>query len=191
MAVEREYFWDSCVLIAYLCDETHAYDIDSIKAHLEDARTGRIKIYVSSIAAAEVLPSRLKVAPSFEDFMDDYLSAIVPFDPSPNVMTLAARLRDLPYMDARGQRRTLSTPDAIMLATAVHLGEAWSVRLAAIHTFDKGGRKDADGSKSVPILGYENCCTGFDPEQMVLAERVIRITRCPPIHPNPKLPYDP
>lgn len=188
MAVEDEYFWDSCVLIAYLCDETHAYDIESIKAYLEDARSGRTKIHVSSIAAAEVLPSRLKAALSFDDFMDDYHSAIIPFDPSPNVMTLAARLRDLPYKDERG-RRTLSTPDAIMLATAVHLGEVWSVRLAAIHTFDKGGRKDADGQRSVPILGYESCCTGFNLEQMALAERVIRITRCPPIHPNPKLPH--
>jgi len=188
MAVEHHYLWDSCVFIAYLCDERHAYDIESIKSHLEDAKQGRTQIHVSTIAAAEVLPSRLRPPSSFNEFMDDLTGAVVFFDPSPNIMRLAGQLRDLPYAGQDGKRRSLSTPDAIMLATAVHLQEEWNVNLSAIHSFDKNGRKDFNGDKTVPILGYENFCLGFDPHQMATAARVIRIKRCAPLHPRPKLP---
>ncbi|MCK1329101.1 hypothetical protein IVB57_12080 [Bradyrhizobium sp. CW9] len=181
-------FWDSCVFSAYLMDEQAAYDIPSIESFLEDAKQGRLKIYASTISSAEVLPSQMKAAASFEDFMADFEGAIVPIEPNPNVMTLSGRFRDLPYRKGTSTNRRLSTPDAIMLATAVHLVEGYSVQLDCIHTFDGGGKKDLDGNRSIPLLGYETWCEGFSPEQLALANKIIQIERCKPVYPAPELP---
>jgi hypothetical protein len=170
-------------------DEQAAYDIPSIESFLEDAKQGRLKIYASTISSAEVLPSQMKTAASFEAFMEDFEGAIVPVDPSPIVMTLSGRLRDLPYRKGTSVNRRLSTPDAIILATAVHLVEGYGVKLDCIHTFDGGGKKDLDGNRSIPILGYETWCEGFSPHQQAIADKVIRIPRCKPSHPAPKLPF--
>lgn len=183
-------FWDSCVFSAYLMDEQDAYDVPSIENFLEDAKQGKLKIYASTISSAEVLPSQMKAAASFEAFMEDFEGAIVPIEPNPIVMTLSGRLRDLPYKKGTSVNRRLSTPDAIMLATAVHLVEGYGVNLDCIHTFDGGGKKDLDGNRSIPILGYETCCEGFTPEQLALADKVIRIPRLKPAYPAPRLPFE-
>jgi len=42
--------------------------------------------------------------------------AIIIVDATPNVMHLAAQLKDLPYKKGNSAKRRLGTPDAIMLA---------------------------------------------------------------------------
>lgn len=168
-------------------DETHAYDVRSIKQYLSDAQSGKVTIYMSSISAVEILPSKLKKSNSFEDFMDDYQGVIVLSDPGPNVMTLAGRLRDLPYKKGNSEKRRLSTPDAIILATAVHLQEALNVKLDCFHTFDRGKQKSSDGKKAIPIIGYEQWCEGFDVDQRALSEKVTGMNRCEPTHPEPTM----
>lgn len=188
MSAPENYFWDSCVFSAYLRDETAAYDIPSIESFLADAKDGKIKIYCSSLSAGEVLPSHIKTGGTFGDFIADYEGVVVPHDADPNVMRLCGELRDLPYRKGDSANRRLSTPDAIILSTAVHLRDAYGVAFAAFHTFDGGGKKDLDGNKSIPILGYETWCDGFSGDQMSVASKVITLNRCRPIYPAPKIP---
>lgn len=183
------FFWDSCVFAAFLRDEKHAYDIDSIEQYLSDARDGKCVIYSSTMSSAEVLPSHLKntAVGSFEEFLEDFKGAIIPIDPNPNIMTLSGLLRDLPYKKGESTKRRLGTPDAVMLASALHLRDAHSVALTAFHTFDKGKKKDLEGVGSVPLIGYEEWCEGFSPIQMAIAQKVIDMKRAEPIHPEPHL----
>lgn len=183
------FFWDSCVFTAFLLNETHAYDVDSIEQYLGEARDGKCIIYSSTLSSAEVLPSQLKAGSvgSFEEFLEDFKGAIVPIDPNPNVMTLSGLLRDLPYKKGTSTKRKLGTPDAVMLATAIHLRDAHGIPLTCFHTFDKGGKKDLDGTNSIPIIGYETWCEGFTPVQMAIAQKVIDLKRIQPIHPEPHL----
>lgn len=183
------YFWDSCVFSAFLRDEKTAYDVDSIEQYLGEARDGKCRIYSSTMSSAEVLPSQLKsgAVASFEAFLEDFKGAIIPIDPNPNIMSLAGLLRDLPYKKGGSTKRRLGTPDAVMLASAIHLQEAHGVLLTCFHTFDKGKKKDAEGNGSVPLIGYETWCEDFTPVQMALATRVIDMKRIEPIHPEPHL----
>ncbi len=182
------YFWDSCVFSAFLQDEHEAYDLGSIQSFLEDAQAGRAKIYCSTLSSGEVLPSHIKDGGSFEEFMEDYEGAVIPISPEPNVMTMSGRFRDLPYAKGVSTNRRLSTPDAIILATAIHVSEVYEVPIAAFHTFDGGGKKDLDGNRAIPILGYETWCEGFSEPQMLIANKIVAMNRCRPIHPAPRLP---
>lgn len=181
-------FWDSNVFTAFLRDERGAYDVNSIARYLTEARDGKHQIYTSSIVFAEVLPSSLKPGVgSFQDFVDDFQGAIIIIDASPNVMQVAGRLRDLPYRKGTSTSRRLATPDAIMLASCVYLGETMGIRIVAFHTFDDGRRRGPEG-RSVPLLSYHEWCEGFSAEQMRIARPVIDLNRARPIHPSPKLP---
>jgi len=134
-------FWDSCVFIAFLNDEHTAYDVGSIKQYLEEARDGKHVIYTSTIALAEIRPSFIqgsKKHETFNDFSEDFKGAIVLVDASPNLMSLAGRLKDLPYKKANSKHRHLATGDAIMLASCLHLANVNGVHVDHFHTFDDG-----------------------------------------------------
>jgi hypothetical protein len=91
-------FWDSSVFDAYLYDQGDAYDVRSIKQFLDDAKEKVCLIYTSSISFAEVLSSKIKIPGigSMSDFVSDYIGQIIVIDPSPNVMQISGRLRDMP-----------------------------------------------------------------------------------------------
>src|SRR4051794_26197064 len=76
-----------------------------------------------------------------------------------------------------------------MLASAVHLVQAFSVNLDHFHTYDDGKKRGPDG-RSVPLLSYQDWCEGFTADQMRLAKPVVDLDRCRPIHPNPRLPLN-
>lgn len=179
------YFWDSCCFIAFLNDEKHAYDVASIEQYLDEASAGKSMIFTSTIALAEVRPSFMKAGHgSFSEFMENFGGAIVTLDPTPNIMQHAGILRDVPYKKSNSTKRQLTTPDAIMLATCVHLVDDLGVSIDNFHTFDKGKRRGVDG-KGIPLLTYEEWCEGCD--ELEVAQRVIRLPRSVPVHPEPKL----
>lgn len=180
------YFWDSCCFIAYLNDERHAYNIDDLEQYLDEAREGKSTIYTSTLVLAEVRPSFMKShrAGSFSEFMDDFGGSIVLLDATPNIMQWAGYIRDLPYSKANSNKRQLSTPDAIMLATCVHLEDDLGVKVDGFHTYDKGKRRGIDG-KGIPLLTYEEWCVGFSENDF--AARAIRLNRGEPKHPEPRL----
>ena len=181
-------FWDSNVFMAFLQNQQDAYNIDHIEQFLYEARGGRHQIYTSSLVFAEVLPSSMNPGiGSFQNFVDDFQGAIVVVDASPNVMQIAGRLRDLPYRKGTSTNRRLFTPDAIMLASSIFLGEAMGIPITAFHTFDDGRRRGPEG-RSVPLLSFHEWCDGFSTEQMGVVKPVIELVRVRPIHPSPRLP---
>lgn len=47
-------FWDSCVFNAFLYEESDSYDIESIDKYIDEAKSGKFKIYTSSIIFADI-----------------------------------------------------------------------------------------------------------------------------------------
>lgn len=183
-----EVYWDTCVFTAFLNNETDAYGnyISHIEQYLDEARSGKYKIYCSTITLAEITSGNMKASPfgKFSDFLLDFSSAVTQITPDPGIMTLAGDLRSLQYTKDNGKRKLL-TPDAIHLASAIYLKEAYKVPLVALHTFDDGKSKGPEG-KSIPMLSAEAWCTAIanDP----IAKKLINLSRKKPEHPSPKLP---
>ncbi|MBX4938646.1 type II toxin-antitoxin system VapC family toxin [Rhizobium binae] len=188
VASGQHYFWDSCVFIAYLNDDSSAYDINSLELFLRDSqKRGGCKIYTSSIALAEVSPGKLKNSShaSFQDFLSDFRGAISVVDTSPLININAGILKDVPYKKQSSNKRVLTTGDAIMLATAIEIEVTYGVKLDAFHTFDNGRGKGSPEGKGVPILGYHEWLEGVDTNGLV--ERVVGLNRTKPIHPAPEM----
>ena len=181
----KNYFWDSCCFIAYLNDETDFYDVPSLEQFIDDAKTGKALIHTSTIALAEVRPSFMKKRSigSFVEFMDDLNGAVVLTDPSPNIMTMAGLYKDLKYTKSNSRGRNLSTPDAIMLATCIHLADDAGVDIDCFHTYDNGKKRGEEG-RAVPLLTYQEWCQTFSENEF--AARIIKLPRLAPIHPEPR-----
>ncbi len=186
-------FWDTCVIAALLSEESDA-DLPSIEQFVRDARSGVCKIYASSLVAAEILPSYIKSKKynSYERFVKDLEGSIIPIAPDPNIMSLAARLRDIPYSKKANNKdmatRKLDVPDAIMLATAIILDVGFRIKLDKFHTFDNGGKRSVAGGKGVPLLDFQDWCALLEGPKKRLAQQVIDLNRCKPIHATPGLP---
>lgn len=183
-------FWDSCVFYAFLADDRASYDVNSIAQYLQEARNGSHRIYASTLVLAEVTPNAIKKTGigTFEDFIADLQGAVVLVAPTPNIMLMAARLKDLPYSKANSKSRRLSTADAIMLASCADVSDAQGVKIDFFHTFDDGKKRDPVHGRMVPLISYEQWCQGFTTDQMTVAKPIIDLNRRQPIHPAPMLP---
>lgn len=177
----KQYYWDTCVFIAYLADEREAYGaaVDDIGQFLEESARGQCVIHCSTITIAEITRSNIKGQHDFDEFRQLWGGGIVTYSPDPNTMHIASELRSLIYTKTKGERR-LHTVDAIHLASALTLIDVFGVPLDAFHTFDNGGKRDAsDGKKGVPLIGYHDWCEqcGDDP----LARKIIDMNRAQPL----------
>ncbi len=187
MAVEN-YFWDSCVFIAYLNDDMDAYDVASLQMFLDESKKkDGCRIYTSGIALAEISPNRLKESSygNFEDFLKDFRKSVTVIDAGPYINSTAGLLKDIPYSKNNSNKRVLTTGDAIMLATALELEDTYNVKIDAFHTYDNGRGKGNPEGKGVPLLSYHEWCTDISENHLV--DRVIKMNRCMPIHTQPGL----
>jgi predicted nucleic acid-binding protein len=177
-------FWDSCVFAAFLYDEKDIYDIASIEQYLTEAKAGKYRIYTSSVVFAEVASSKIKNPNhgTMDDLVRDLTGAAIVIESSVNVMQVSGRLKDIPYRKGASTKRVLSTGDAVMLSTALHLGDAYGVAIDVFHTFDNAKKK------FVPLLSYQDWCEGLTGEPAALAKRVCDMKRAKPIHPSPTIP---
>ena len=99
-------------------------------------------------------------------------------------MTKAGCLRDLEYKKANATGRQLGTPDAIMLATCVYLRDTLGVTVDHFHTYDRGKKRGLEGGKGIPLIGYQEWCEGLSNNPT--ASEIISLSRCQPIHPEPR-----
>lgn len=184
----KQYYWDTCVFIAYLADEREAYGniIDDIGQFLEESERGECVINCSTITIAEITRNNCSEGVDFDDFTKQWGGGIIPLSPDINTMRIASELRSSIYMKTGGERK-LHTADAIHLATALTLIDAYGVNLDEFHTFDKGGKRSPDG-KGVPLLGYDTWCEKCADDPLV--KRIIDMTRSKPQHAAKKLSFD-
>jgi predicted nucleic acid-binding protein len=169
---------------AFLYDESGVYDVDSIQQYLEEAKAGTFRIYTSSVFLAEVASTKIrkKGVGGPVAFLNDFVGSVIVIDASVPVFELAGRLKDIPYRKGASEKRSLSTGDATMLATALYLQTAYGVKLDAFHTFDDGAQK-----RAVPIISYHEWCEGLTGPKLLLAQEVIALRRMRPVHPSPRL----
>jgi predicted nucleic acid-binding protein len=181
-----EVFWDTCVFGAHLYDDSTQYGVvvDHIRQYLREAQDGKWRILTSSLVFAELAFSKVRNgAPgTIEDFVSDLSAFCLVIEPNPNIMILAGKLRDIPYKKDKSDKRRLTVPDAVILATAIY-AQQYCADFRGFHTFDKGGRKG-----EVPIIGYEEWLDDVPHGKMQIARNVIDLKRCLPEHPTPELP---
>ena len=160
--------------------------VDHIGQFLEEARKGECRIYTSGMTIAEMPKKRMLASPcgDFNEFLADYAGAITTISADPNVMSIAAEIKNLAYTKTDGSRE-VGTLDAVHLASALTLIDEYGVQITAFRTFDNGKGKGPDG-KAVPLLSYHEWCEGIWSDPIVM--KVTALARKRPDHPFPKLP---
>ncbi len=139
---EPIYYWDTCLFLAWIKDEERKNgEMDGVREVIERFKKREVKIITSVLTNVEVLQSRLPVG--MERLFVDFMKRISKLGMDTKVASLAHDIRDY-YMRNASQYdgKTLSTPDAIHLATAI------LYRANEFHTFDDGG----SSSKSIGLI---------------------------------------
>ena len=158
------YYWDTCLFLAWLNDEIrNSGEMDGVREVIARHKRREVKIVTSVLTRIEVLQSKIPVGvgQSFTDF----LKRIQQLGVDTKVANLSHNLRDYYAINAAVHRgKTLSTPDAIHLATAIHY------RADEFHTFDNNG-----SSKSLGLLPLSGDVGGH------------RLKICKPEAKNPQL----
>lgn len=184
-------FWDTCVFVRYLTRQPTDM-LPDIDQYVVDAKDGKYVIYCSTLVFLELRPRFLQKSQfsTATEFIADLGAAFVPIDPDPNIMTYAGALRDHEPVNpgdpkiADDRRRSIGTPDAIHLATCVHLRDVLGLSDIVFHTFDEGKGTNWAG-RCVPIIGFERW---YPPDRRVdgIAD-ICRLPRTKPQHPLPDL----
>ena len=184
--------WDTNILYRWFQPEGTDY-VDHIKKYLEESALGEVDIYISTITLAEIRPSAIsKIGMSPLQVLSAISASFIPIDTSPDIMSLAGYLRDQRYREinvpeSKASSRPLGTGDAIHLATAVALREEFGVQNLTLHSFDEGKSKSTEeGSKTVPILGFEKWCRDCADDEEI--QKVISVPKKKPEHPACPLP---
>lgn len=120
------YYWDACLFLAWLKDETRrAGEMDGVRDIIERQKRREVRIMTSVLTTTEVLSAKIPVG------MDTLFTALMKRVHRQGMDTKVAELaHDLRNSQARKGGKILKTPDAIHLATAI------LYRADAFHTFD-------------------------------------------------------
>jgi predicted nucleic acid-binding protein len=143
-------YWDSCVFLAWIQEEKppkrKLADMEGISRAIQMAARGEAVIFTSVITHTEVLASKMetKAKKRYEDVFER--PEVIEIGVDHPIAILASEIRDF-YIGARDnlpedQRKkalTVSTPDALHLATAILYGAE------EFHTFDGDDPARADG----------------------------------------------
>lgn len=162
----RTYYWDACVFFAWVKDEQRPEnEMQGVREHIELLKKNEIRIFTSALTLCEVRSGRLsdQQMDIFERVLQRRNLGLVDVDR--RIARRAAELKNY-YGARRGDfgDKTLSTPDAIHLATAIIYSAD------AFHTFDGSNRK-----KTLGLLPLDANVGGYP----------LRICRPPP---GPQLP---
>lgn len=139
------YYWDTCLFLAWLKDEERPTgEMDGVRELIDLSRRREIKLMTSTLTLVEVLSS--KIPAGFDSLFTNLLKRVNRVSVDIKVAGIAHDLRN--YYASRQTEfgnKTLSTPDAIHLATAIlH-------RADEFHTFDNEGSSKNLGL--IPLSG--------------------------------------
>jgi predicted nucleic acid-binding protein len=141
----QTYYWDTCLFLAWIKDEQRpSGEMDGVREVIERSKRREARIITSVLTAVEVLHSRLPVG--MDRLFDGLMKRINRIGIDAKVASLAHDIRDH-YMARAAEfgGKTLSTPDAIHLATAI------LYRADEFHTFDNDGSAKSLGL--IPLSG--------------------------------------
>ena len=159
------YYWDTCLFLAWIKDEDRkSGEMDGVREVIARHRKREVKIITSTLTTVEVLQSKLPVG--MDRLLGDLMKRIVRIGVDAKVAALAHDIRDYYARNASlNAGKTVSTPDAIHLATAI------LYRVSEFHTFDDG----KSSSKSLGLLNLSGDVGGH------------RLITCKPQARNPQL----
>ncbi len=131
--VSSVYYWDTCLFLAWLNDETRKTgEMDGVREVIARHKRREVKLVTSVLTRVEVLQARIPVGVG--NSFTDLLKRMTQLGMDTKIAGLAHDLRDHYAANAAAHGgKTLSTPDAIHLATAIHY------RIDEFHTFDNDG----------------------------------------------------
>jgi hypothetical protein len=186
----KNIFWDSCCFIR-LVTRNPTELLGDMEHYIQDSRQGIVMIHYSTVAYTEMRP-RYFVGSRYgtiEEFFAHWGSAFHPFDPNPNILIAAGRLRDAepvnPFPKAvEPTNRRVGAADAIQLATCLFLRNIGNDDIV-FHTFDEGKGSTSHEGKPLPIIGFERWFPEGQRTQLVTD--VCNLPRCKPEHPTPDL----
>lgn len=127
------YYWDTCMFLAWLNDEARkSGEMDGVREVIGRARKREARIMTSVLTSVEVLSA--KIPAGLDVLVIDLLKRVNRVNVDAKVATIAHEIRN--FHAPRPQEfagKTLSTPDAIHLATAIFY------RADEFHPFDEKG----------------------------------------------------
>ena len=113
------YYWDACLFLAWVNDEQRpSGQMDGVREVIARARRREVTIMTSVITAVEVLSAKLPIG--VESLLAGLMNRVTRVGVDTKVASVAHDLRD--HYAANSdmfQGKTLSTPDAIHLASAI------------------------------------------------------------------------
>lgn len=135
------YYWDTCLFLSWLKDEERKIgEMDGVREVIERSGRREVKIMTSVLTSVEVLAS--KIPAGMDTLFEGLMKRINRVGMDVRVASIAHDLRNH-YASLGG--KTLSTPDAIHLATAI------LYRADEFHTFDEEGSRRSLGL--IPLSG--------------------------------------
>ena len=95
MTRPKNLFWDSCCFIRLLTRSPTEL-LGDLEQYVKDAQEGIVRIHYSTISYVEIRPRYFVGSHhgTIEEFFAHWRSAFHPFDPNPNILIVAGRLRD-------------------------------------------------------------------------------------------------
>jgi predicted nucleic acid-binding protein len=154
------YYWDSCLFLAWLKDEERpSGEMDGVREIIERQRRREVRIMTSVLTMVEVLAAKM---PAGMDTL--FQNAMRRLSRQAMDIRVAQPAHDLRSHYAGLGGKTVSSPDAIHLATAI------LYRADEFHTFDGEG-----SSRSLGLLPLSGNVGGH------------KLTICKPVAKNPQL----
>lgn len=138
---DKIYYWDTCLFLAWLKDEERKTgEMDGVREIIGRAKRREVKLMTSVLTSVEVLSAKIPVG--LDTLLKDMMRRVNRVGMDNKIASLAHDLRN--HYAASGGK-TLSTPDAIHLATAI------LYRADEFHTFDCEGSSKSLGL--IPLSG--------------------------------------
>jgi predicted nucleic acid-binding protein len=153
-----------CLFLAWINDEQRkSGEMDGVREFVERQKRREVRIITSVLTSVEVLAAKLPVG--MDRMFNDFMKRLTRVAVDSKCAALAHDIRNYYSLRAKENAgKTLSTPDAIHLATAV------LYRVDEFHTFDHDG-----DSKSLGLIPLSGNVGGN------------RLTICKPVARNPEL----